>query len=178
MPSRPMKRSRSRSGDGHVDRPLKRVSLAPVNSTDVVPFKPVFHTPLPVMDFSQQKSSISSTDGYSMTPSWRLRPQSDTISQAPPSDENRVDDGDVRMDCETSPKRLASPITPPSPSSDKTHNSSIPADAEQLPLRTTKPLTNCPSLEMSEIPPPVPQGPTPRVVRSSQPKLQRFTMGP
>lgn len=117
MPSRPMKRSRSRSRsrDGQVDRPLvstlvfdefggrsslthpapqKRVTLAPVKGADVFPQRPLFHTILPVIDFSQQKSPAIPTGGYSMTPLWGPRPQSNTTTQ-PPSHENQVDDGDV-----------------------------------------------------------------------------------
>ena len=36
-------------------------------------------------------------DGYSMTPLWGPRPQNDTISQLPSSDENRVDDDVVSL---------------------------------------------------------------------------------
>jgi len=166
-----------------------------VNSTDVVPPRPIFHPALPVIDFSQQKSSIPSPDGYSMTPSWGPRPQSDTIPQLTSSDENRVDDGDVvslisayhvraqltvskRMDCETTPKRLASPSAPPLSSNNPVDSPSNPPDTEQVPLRTPKPLASCPSLEMGEISAPVPQGPTSQTVRPNPPKWSRFTMGP
>jgi len=179
MPSRPRKRSRSRSRsrDGQVDRPLKRISLAPMNSPDVLPPRPVSHTVLPVIDFSQ-KLPISPMDGYSMTPLWEPSPQSDTAAQLPPPDENQVDDGDVRMDCDTTPKRLVSPNLPPPPSSNQARRAPNPTNTEGAPLRTPKPLASCPSLEMNELSPPVPQVPASQIVRSSQPKWPRFTMGP
>jgi len=178
MPSRPMKRSRSRSRDGQVDRPLKRVSLTPVKGADIFPQRPVFHTVLPVIDFSQQKSPIIPTGGYSMTPLWGPRPQSDATAQPPLSCGNQVDDGDMRMDCDTTPRRSASPSVPPSPSNDPAQNSSNPTNTESTTLRTPKPLTSSPSLEMSEILPSASQGPTLQKTRASQPKRPRFTMGP
>ena len=66
-----------------------------MNNTDVFPPRPIFHTVLPVIDFSQQKISIPPADSYSMTPSWEHGLQSDTTARLPPSDENQVDDGDV-----------------------------------------------------------------------------------
>jgi len=176
MPSRPMKRSRSRSRDGQVDRPLKRVSV--VNSGDVFPQRPTFHTVLPVMDFSHQKPQIPSMQGYSMTPLWRPRPQNDTAAQPPLPSETPVDDGDVRMDCDTTPRRSASPGVPPPPSNNPVQSFSDLTNAEEVSLRTPGPLTSCPSLEMSESLPPASQGPTPQIIRPSQPKRQRFTMGP
>lgn len=211
MPSRPMKRSRS--GDGQLDRPLvsalvfetssevhpcilqKRVSLAPVNNTDVLPPRPVFHTVLPAVDFPQQKPTIACVDGYSMTPLWEPRPQNDTTPQSSPSHGGQIDDGDVvslisavhvlesliisqRMDCDTTLKRSASPSASPLSSTDPPRDSSNPSNVEGLPLRTPQPLTNCPSTEMNEALPPVSQGPLSQVTLSSQPKRPRFTMGP
>jgi len=175
MPSRPMKRSRSRSRDGQVDRPLKRVSL--VNSADVFPQRPIFHTVLPVMDFSHQKSQVSPAEGYSMTPLWRPRPQNDTTAQPPPSYENQVDD-DVRMDCDIAPRQSASPGVPIPPFNNPGPNLPDPINAEGVSPRIPKPLMSTPSLEMSEIFPPVSQGSTPQTIRLSQPKRPRFTMGP
>lgn len=165
-----------------------------MNGTDVFPQRPVFHTILPVRGFSQQKSPIIPADGYSMTPLWGPRPQSGTTAQPPPPYESQIDDDVVsslfvydvhalltvskRMDCDSTQRRSASPSALPPSSTDPTHSSSNPANAEEIPLRTPKLLANCPSLEMNEISPSVSQGPTSHIGRTIQPKRPRFTMGP
>lgn len=177
MPSRPMKRSRSGSRDGRVDRPLKRASLAPVNSTDIFPPRPVFHTMLPLMDFSP-KPSITPLDSYSMTPRWGPRPQTDPVPQSLPSYGNQIDDGDVRMDCDSIPRRSASPSASPLSSNSPAQSPSPAPNTDGIPSQTPKPLMNCPSMEMSETIPPVSQGTQSPIIRSGPSKRPRFTMGP
>ena len=173
----------------------KRVSLAPVNNTDVFPQRPIFHTVLPVMDFPPQKPSVAHVDGYSMTPSWEPKPQNDTTSKSPPSNGNQIDDGDVvsflsavhareslicskRMDCDATSRQSSSPSVSPLSLTSPPNDSPDPSNTEGLPLRIPQPLTNCPSMEMNEVLPPVSQSPISQVTRSNQLKRPRFTMGP
>ncbi|KAF9793313.1 hypothetical protein BJ322DRAFT_1033954 [Thelephora terrestris] len=180
MPSRPMKRSRSKSGEGQADRPLKRVSLVPVNKSDIFLPRPIFHTVLPLVDFSQQKPPIVAADGYSMTPLWGPGLQSDSTTtppKSPPSQENQADDGD-RMDCDTATGQPVSPGVTPLSTNRLPHGPSGPSDTEAVQPRIPKPLMTCPSLEMSETLSPAPQDSAPQIVPSVQPKRPRFTMGP